>query len=386
MTLHRRTLLTLPLALATPAIAQSSPAKVGVIGSFSGPFSIFGRNFRIGIEAWMAGKDGMLAGRRVEFIYRDLPTANPAQARSIAQELIVRDKVDFLAGVVFTPDGMAIAPLSEQAKVPFVIFNATGSAITPRSPYAIRTSFTLPQVVAPLGTYVAGQGIKKMATAVTDYAPGQDAETGFKKTFEAAGGTVSESIRMPLTTSDFGPILQRVANAGVDAVFAFLPGGTPAVSFVRAYIENGLKERGVRFFTTGDLTMEPDLPSFGDAGIGLLSAGFYAVSHDSAENKAFLDKVRGTAGSTDDLTYPAVAAYDGTMLIERMMQTGTDPGRAIAAVQDLAWISPRGPVRIDPKLRHIRQTIYIRQVARDAAGRYENHEIASFPDQGDPGA
>lgn len=390
MSFGRRTLLSFPLALAaTRSVrAQADPVKVGVIGPLSGPFSLFGRNFRIGIDAWMASRGSAIAGRRIEFVYRDLEAANPAQAKALAQELIVKDKVQYLAGVVFTPDAMAIAPLVDQAKVPFLIFNATGSAITARSPYIVRTSFTLPQVVTPLGPAAARLGSTRIGIAVSDYAPGAEAESAFRKSFEAAGGRVVRAVRMPMRTTDFGPILQGLAGDGIDGVFCFLPAGPPCVAFARAFIDNGLRQRSVKLFTTGDLTQEPDLPALGEAGLGIVSAFHYAVSHHSAENRAFLEAAQAAGASLDEVTFPAVAAFDGMRLLQRMVEaTGGQPdaAAAMAAVAGHAWTSPRGPVRLDPVSRHIRQTVYIREVTRDPAGRLINRELEGIGDQADPG-
>jgi branched-chain amino acid transport system substrate-binding protein len=372
----------------TPSAASSDTVKVGVIGSFSGPFALYGKNFKIGIETYVAQHGHSAGDVPVEFIYRDLPEANPAQAKAIAQELIVKDSVQYLAGIVFTPDALAIAPLLDESKVALVIFNAGGSAITTKSPYIVRTSFTLAQTSAPMGLAASARGIKTVITAVSDYAPGIDSELAFKKSFESAGGKVVDSIRMPLKTTDYAAFAQRIKDSGADAVFSFLPGGPPAIAFAKSYIENGLKQKGIAFLTTGDLTEEPDLPSIGEGGIGFLSTYHYAKSHDSAVNRAFLEAAKQSVGSLDDVTFQAVAAYDGTDILYKMIAATAgqrDPDHAIAAVKGLAWESPRGPVKIDPETRHITQTIYLRVVAKDADGVFINKEIGSFKEQGDPG-
>jgi branched-chain amino acid transport system substrate-binding protein len=380
------------IGAAVVAATAASPAycdviKVGVIGTMSGPFALFGQNFKEGIDTWVAEHGSKVGDHQIEFIYRDEESPNPAKSKALAQELIVKDKVQYLAGFYFTPDAMAAAPLLEQAKVPMVVMNAATSAIVEKSPYIVRTSFTMWQNTVPAAKVAKDRGAKKVVIAVSDYGPGLDAEAAFKKTFEAEGGTVTEAIRMPLSSTDFGPIMQRIKDSGADMIFAFLPSGPPTLAFVKAYIDNGLKAQGVKFLSTGDLVTEPDLPNIGDSGIGILSTYHYSVAHDSAENKQFLADMVKAGAKAGDITMASVAAYDGARLIYKMVEaTGgqMDPEKAIAAVKGMKWISPRGPVAIDPNTRHITQNVYLREVVKEA-GNLENKELQTFDAQPDWG-
>jgi branched-chain amino acid transport system substrate-binding protein len=374
--------------LAGSISAAADTIKVGIIGPFSGPFALQGKNFQAGVEAYMALNGKTVKGHDVEVIYRDLPAANPQQSRALAQELIVKDKVQYLGGVYFTPDALAITPLLKQANAPLVIFNAATSAIMTQSPLVVRTSFTTAQTTTPLGQIAVDQGIKKVISAVSDYGPGVDAEAAFKKAFEAAGGKVVEAMRMPLNTNDFSPIMQRVRDSGAEAVFAFLPSGPTTLGFVKAYNETGLKQAGVKFFAPGDLTQESDLPALGDGAQGLLTTFHYAVSHDSPENKRFVEAATKAVGGADQLSFPSVGAFDGMHVIYKMIEATDgkqDAQKAVDAVKGLTWTSPRGPVSIDAETRHITENIYLREVAKDANGRSYNKEIQTFPNQKDPG-
>lgn len=367
--------------------AHADTIKVGVIGTMSGPYALFGQNFKMGIDAWVAEHGNKVGGHTVEFVYRDEVSPNPAQSKALAQELIVKEKVQYIAGLYFTPNAMAVAPLLQEAKVPMVVLNAATSSITEKSPYIVRTSFTMFQNTVPAAKVAKQKGAKKVAIAVSDYGPGIDAETAFKKTFEAEGGSVVEAVRMPLATTDFGPIMQRIKDSGADMIFTFLPAGPPTLGFVKAYIDNGLKAAGVKLMSTGDVVTEPDLPNIGDSGIGILSTYHYAVSHDSPENKAFLALLQKGGAKLGDVTMTSVAAYDGARLIYKMIEaTGgkQDPEKAIAAVKDMKWTSPRGPVSIDPTTRHITQSVYLREVEKQD-GKLINKEIETFKDQPDWG-
>jgi branched-chain amino acid transport system substrate-binding protein len=365
--------------------ASADVIKVGVIGTMSGPYALFGKNFKMGIDAWVAEHGNKVGSHTVEFIYRDEESPNPAKSKALAQELLVKDKVQYLAGVYFTPDAMAIAPLLDESKTPLVVMNAATSAIVQKSPYIVRTSFTMWQNTVPAAKVAKTNGSKKVAIAVSDYGPGIDAEAAFKKTFEAEGGKVVEAIRMPLNTTDFGPIMQRIKDSGADTIFTFLPAGPPTLGFVKAYIDNGLKAGGVKLMSTGDVVTEPDLPTIGDAGIGILSTYHYAVSHDSPENKAFLAQIVKDGGKLDEITMTSVAAYDGARVIYKLIEVTDgkrDPAKAVDAVKGMKWISPRGPVSIDPDTRHIRQNVYLRTVEK-VDGKLINKEIKTFEAQPD---
>ncbi|KQW64960.1 ABC transporter substrate-binding protein [Variovorax sp. Root411] len=372
------------LSLASPQ-AMAQAVKVGIIGPFSGPFAHYGSLFKAAAEGYVASQGGKLAGQNVEFIYRDTGGPNPALTKTLVQELLVKDKVDYLGGFVFTPNAMAVAPLIQQSRTPTVIFNAATSAITEKSEYFIRTSYTLWQVTVPAAQWAAKQNMKKVVTAVTDYGPGIDAETAFKSEFTKQGGTVVESIRMPIATTDFGPFVQRIKASGAQAVYTFLPGGPPNLGFVKAYNENGLAKAGVQFFGSAE-TDEYDLQKFGDAALGLTTVFHYSGTHDSPENKKFVAALK-KQDSNAVANYASVGAWDGMYVIQKMIEaTGgkKDGPKALAAARSLKWESPRGPVSIDPKTRHITQNVYLRKVEK-AGDQWVNKELQSFGPQADFG-
>jgi branched-chain amino acid transport system substrate-binding protein len=381
----RKVITTAALCIGASTAAHAQPIKVGIVGPFSGPFAHYGTLFKNGAEAYLAAQGGKLAGKDIELIYRDTGGPNPGQTKTLVQELIVKDKVDYLGGFVFTPNAFAVAPLIQQSQTPTVIFNAATSAITDKSEFFVRTSYTLWQVTVPLAQWAAKHNIKKVVTAVTDYGPGIDAETAWKSEFTKQGGTVVESIRMPLATTDFAPFVQRIKASGAQAVYTFLPGGPPNLGFVKAYNENGLAKAGVQFLGTAE-TDEFDLQKFGDAALGLITAYHYSAAHDSAFNKKFKEALK-QKDSNAIANYAAVGAWDGMYVIHKMIEaTGgqKDGVKAIAAARTLQWESPRGPVRIDPKTRHIVQNVYLRKVER-TGGQLVNKEVENFGPHSDYG-
>ncbi|SPF80944.1 ABC transporter substrate-binding protein [Pseudoprimorskyibacter insulae] len=380
--------LTTTVAFAAGMIAAQAGAdtiKVGVIAPFSGPFAIYGTLYQNAIDVYQAQHGTSAGGHDIEFIYKDVGGPNPDQSRSLAQELLIKDKVDYLAGFTFTPNALAVAPAIEQTQTPTVIFNAATSAINAQSDYYLRTSYTLWQVSAPLADWAYDQGIKTAITTVTDYGPGIDAENAFKAAFEAKGGTVLESLRMPLSTTDFTPFLQRVKDRAPEAVFTFLPGGPPTFTYTKTYNENGLRDAGIKFLGTAE-TEESNLQGLGDMAIGLTTAYHYSAAHDSQMNRDFLAKLEELhPGAVAN--WASVGAYDGVHLIYHMVEVaGADGPKAVESALGLEWESPRGPLKMDPETRTVVQNVYLREVARNAeTGLLENAETGVIATVGDLG-
>ena len=365
--------------------ASADTIKVGVIAPFSGPFALYGTQYQQAIEAYRAQHGTSAGEHEIEFIYKDSGGVNPDQSRSLAQELLIRERVDYLAGFTFTPNALAVAPLIEQSQTPAVIFNAATSSINRDSDFFLRTSFTLWQVSAPTADWAYDQGIRTVITTVADYGPGIDAETGFKAAFEARGEQVLDSIRMPLSTTDFTPFLQSVRAADPDAVFVFVPGGPTTFAYTKTYNENGLREAGIEFLGTAE-TEESNLQSLGDAAIGLNTAYHYSAAHDSDMNRAFLAEI----AKLDDpapVNWASVGAYDGVHLIYEMVEAaGSDGPAAVEHAKGLEWESPRGPLKMDPDSRTIIQNVYHRVVERNAeTGLLENVETGVIATVGDLG-
>jgi branched-chain amino acid transport system substrate-binding protein len=366
-------------------VCWADTIKVGVIAEFSGPFAIYGKQYKEAIEVYVARHGNQAGEHTIEFIYKDVGGPNPDLAKTLAQELLIRDEVDYLAGFTFTPNALAVAPLIDQSETPTVIFNAATSAINKGSPNFLRSSYTLWQVSVPLADWALDQGIKTVATAVSDYGPGMDAEKAFKAAFEKRGGKVVDTIRMPVATTDFTPFVQRVRSQAPEAVFAFLPGGPPTFGFTKTYNENGLAADGIRFLGTAE-TEESNLQALGDAAIGLTTAYHYSGAHDSdlnrEFNKALAEKFPGAVAN-----WASVGAYDGTHLIYEMVKAaGSDGPKALEAVKALKWESPRGPLEMDPETRTVKQNVYIREVERDKhSGLLVNREKGVIATVGDLG-
>jgi branched-chain amino acid transport system substrate-binding protein len=374
------------LAPGGPATAQET-VKIGVVAEFSGPFADYGSQILAGMKTYLKLNGDVFGGRKVELIVKDTTGAAPDIAKRLAQELITQNKVDILAGFGLTPNALAVAPVSAEAKKPMVIMNAATSVITTRSPYIVRVSHTLPQDTQPIAQWAAKNGIKRVFTLVSDYGPGIDAEGAFVKAFKAAGGEVIDSVRSPMTNTDFAPFLQRIKDAKPEAVFVFLPPGSQTIAFIKGYEERGLKQAGIRIIATGDLTDDGTLQAMGEPAIGLITSFHYSAAHDSPENKAFIKAYVETNGTRLRPNFMACAGYDGMAAIaEALKKTGgsVDPDKFLAALKGMRIMSPRGAIMIDPETRDIVQTVYVRRVEK-VDGLLYNIEFDKYPDVKDPG-
>ena len=369
------------------ALAHAEDVKIGVIAPFTGPAAGFGKQIEGGMRAWMKIHGDTIAGRKVQLLVRDTGGPNPEVAKRLAQELVARDKVDFLAGFGYTPEALAAAPVATEAKKPMIVMNAATSIVTTRSAYIARFSMTLPQVSVPMATWAWKNGIRKVYTLVTDFGPGIDSETSFKAAFTALGGQVVDSVRTPLRNPDYGPYVQRAKDAKPDAVFLFVPAGQDSIAFMKAFDERGLAQAGVKLIATGDLTDDYVLNSLGDPVIGIVTTHHYSAAHDSPENKAFVKAFGEVAKDLGRPNFMGVGGYDGMAAIgEVVKQLGDhiDGDKAMEIIKHLKLMSPRGPIAIDPATRDIVQTVYVRRVEK-RSGELWNVEFDKFVDVKDPG-
>ena len=375
------------LGLATAWAAQAADLKIGLVLPMTGPFAAYGKQIQNGIKLYLAQNGDTIAGRKVQIILKDdAPGTAGDVSKRRAQDLVSQDNVDILAGFGLTPSAFAVAPIANEAKKPMVVMNAATSAVTTKSNYIVRTSMTLPQITAPVATWAAKNKIKKVFTVVADYGPGHDAEGQFKKTFSAAGGEIVGEVRVPVKNPDFAPYLQKVKDTKPDAVFLFVPAGEMGIAFMKGFQERGLAQAGIKLIATGDLTDEDVIDSIGEPAIGVINSFHYAQAHKSAENQAFTAAYI-KAYPNDRPNFMAVGGYDGMRLIaETLKKTGGNANaeKFVEAAKGLKWMSPRGPVSIDPVTRDIIQNVYIRRVEK-VGNQLQNVEFDQVNDVRDPG-
>ena len=371
------------LQLIAFSAGAQQPVKIGLIMTYTGQFADAAAQMDNGIKLYMEEHGDTVAGRKIELIRKDTAGASDA-AKRLAQEMIVNDNIDILAGFVITPEALTVADLSVEAKKFMVVMNAATSIITTKSPYITRSSVTLPQNCEVLGTFAFQNGARRVFTMVSDYAPGRDAETSFQRAFKASGGQIVDSVRVPMANPDFSAFVQRAKDSGADGVFVFVPGGSQPAALAKVLIERGMTPKSIKIMGQGELADESALKAMGDSAVGIITAFHYDYTHDSAENRRFVAAYNAAFKRNPD--FFSVGGYDGMHLIyEALKKTGggTDGSGLIDAVKGMKWESPRGPVSIDPETRDIINTVYIRRVEK-IDGVVRNVEIAKFENVKDP--
>lgn len=374
--------LTFGTMTASSALAQDA-VKIGLVVSMTGQQASTGKQIKAAVDLYMKEHGDTVAGKKIQIILRDSGSV-PDNTKRLSQELIVNEKVHVLAGFEITPAALVVAPLATEAKVVELVMAAGTSIITERSPYIVRTSFTLPQSSVIIADYALKQNMKKIVTMVSDYAPGADAEKSFSERFKAGGGTIVEAIKVPLANPDFAPFLQRAADSKPDAIFIFVPSGQGG-TFMKQYAERGLDKAGIKIIGPGDVTDDDLLPNMGDAVLGVVTAHMYSADHPSAMNKKYVEAF--TKANNFRPNFMSVGGYDGMHLIyEALKKTNgkADGDSLIAAMKGMKWESPRGPISIDPETRDIVQNIYIRKVEKKN-GQLYNVEFQTFNDVKDFG-
>ncbi len=366
------------LALAAPVAAQT--IKIGSVLTLSGPNATLGENMDKAIKLYMKTHELLPPGVKIDLITRDDGGPNPDKAKQLVQELIVRDKIQFLTGLTWTPNAMSTAALCTEAKVPMFIMNAGTSVITTMSPYIARFSFTLWQSTYPLGEW-AGKKYKTAYIAVSDFGPGHDSEAAFEKGFTDGGGTIVGKVRIPLANPDFVPFMQRAKDAKPDVVFAFVPAGKQATAIMKAYGDLGMDKAGIKFIGPGDLVTDEELPNMGDVPLGVLTVHHYSAAATRAANKAFISAWKKEYGPNSTPSFMSVGAWDAMDAIYYVIreQNGKiDPDKTMALLRNYKNPnSPRGPISIDPETRDIVQDEYLREV-RKVNGQLANVEIETI--------
>jgi branched-chain amino acid transport system substrate-binding protein len=369
---------------ATQTIADGNTFKIGLILPMTGQQASTGRQIEAAAKLYMAQNGDTVAGKKIQLIIKD-DTTIPDVTKRLAQELVVNDKVDVLAGFGITPSALATAPIATQSKTPMVVMAAATSSITQASPYIVRTSFTLAQASVAMGDWAPKNGLKKVVTLVSDYGPGIDAEKFFIERLLLNGGQVAESLRVPMRNPDFAPFLQKVRDLKPDALFVFVPSGAGA-AVMKQFLERGMDKAGIKLIGTGDVTDDDQLNDMGDGALNVVTSHHYSAAHPSATNKKFVEAFQ-KANKGMRPNFMAAGGYDGMRVIYEALKASKGQGGGdalLAAMKGQIFESPRGPMYIDSQTRDVVQNIYLRKVQRQD-GQLHNVEFDVIKDVKDPG-
>jgi branched-chain amino acid transport system substrate-binding protein len=375
-------LASLPLFAAGAALAQE--VKVGVVLTYTGIGAEFGQLIDRGMEQYLKLNPDAVKPYKITLIKRDDKNPSGADSKVVVQELLTQDKVDALAGWVYSPNAIASAPIVAAGKKLGVIMNAGTAHITDMAPQYVRTSFSMWHAGHGIGEAAAKQ--LKAKTAVvgyTDFPPGKDSLNAFKRGFEANGGKVIDEIPMggAGAVPDLTPFFQRAKDKKPDVFFVFVPAGDHAAAVVKTYGALGMRDAGIKLIGPGDITQDTKLQGMGDAAVGLITMHHYNADLDNAENKKFVAAWKKDYGADSTPDFMAVGGYDGMAAIVHAAKAtngSMDVDKALAALKGWKFNSPRGPISIDPETRDIVMNEYLAEVVKGADGKLHQKVIGQI--------
>jgi branched-chain amino acid transport system substrate-binding protein len=354
--------------VAAAGLAQAQEVKVGVVLAYTGVGAELAQQIDRGLALYLKLNPDKVKPYRITLVKRDARNPGGADARTVVQELLTQDKVDVLAGWIYSPNAIASAPIVNAGRKLAVIMNAGTAHITQMSNYYVRTSFSMWHAGYAMGETAAKQ--LKAKTAVvgyTDFPPGKDMLASFKRAFEGSGGKVIDEIPMggAGAVPDFTPFFQRAKDKKPDVFFVFVPAGDHATAVVRTYGALGMRKAGIRLIGPGDITQDNKLQAMGSAAVGLITMHHYHADLENAENKRFVAAWKKEYGADSIPDFMAVGGYDGMAAIVHAVQATkgkVDAAKGLAALKGWKYASPRGPILIDPETRDIVMNEYLSEV------------------------
>ncbi|MPZ36486.1 MAG: ABC transporter substrate-binding protein [Rhizobiales bacterium] len=372
-----RTLVLAGAFASAASLAQAQQeVRVGVILPYTGVGAELAQQIDRGMEQYL--KLNPVKGYKVTFFKRDVKDPGGGNARNVIQELLTQDKVDVLAGWVYSPNAIASAPVVNAGKKLAVIMNAGTAHITQMSNYYVRTSFSMWHAGYAMGETAAKN--LKAKTAVVGYAdfpPGKDMLASFKRAFEASGGKVIDEIPMggPAAVPDYTPFFQRAKDKKPDVFFVFVPAGDHSSAVVRTYGALGMRQAGIKLIGPGDVTQDNKLQAMGKAAIGLITMHHYHADLTNAENQRFIASWKKDYGAESTPDFMAVGGYDGMAAIAHAIEATKgklDAEQALKSLRGWKFASPRGPILIDPDTRDIVMNEYLSEVVMKNERLYQN--------------
>ena len=273
--------------------------KIGLILPMTGGQASTGKQIDNAIKLYMQQNGDTVAGKKIEIILKD--DARRARQHQAARAGTDRQRQGQFHRRLRRHAGRARRRAAGDAGQDPGSRDGGGHLDHHRaSPYIVRTSFTLAQSSTIIGDWAVKNGIKKVATLTSDYAPGNDALNFFKEHFTAGGGEIVEEVKVPLANPDFAPFLQRMKDAKPDAMFVFVPAGQGG-NFMKQYAERGLDKAGIKVIGPGDVMDDDLLNGMGDAALGTVTAHIYSAAHPSAMNKEFVAAYKKAFGYASGL-------------------------------------------------------------------------------------
>lgn len=368
--MFKRSILSAAILAAATGLASAQEVKIGVVLPYTGIGAEFGQQVQRGMEQYLKLNADKVKPYKITLIKRDSKNPGGADAKVAVQELLTQDKVDALAGFLYSPDAIASAPIVAAGKKLAVIMNAGTAHITNMAPQYVRTAFSMWHSGYAMGEAAAKQlGAKTAVVGYTDFPPGKDSLAAFKNGFEKFGGKVIDEIPMggAGAVPDMTPFFQRAKEKKPDVFYVFVPAGDHASAVVKTYGALGMKDAGIKLIGPGDITQDNKLQAMGDPAVGLITMHHYHAFLDNPENKRLVESWKKDYGADSTPDFMAVGGYDGMAALVAAIQATKgkmDTDAALAALKGWKYASPRGPISIDPETRDIVMNEYLSELVK----------------------
>ena len=363
-------------SLPMPANAQNAPMKIGLLTVKTGPLAAGGIHFEEGITAFLKDKNFTLSGRKIELIVADTG-GNPAGAKTKAQEVVERDKVDIVLGPFAAFELLATVDYLAQAKMPTLAF-AGAEDVTQRkgNSYLTRTSYTSAQCLYPLADYVIREmKLKRAVTMGDDFAFGYEQVGGFQRVLGEQGGQVVKKLWSPLNTADYAPYVAQISDC--DVLCEVLAGSNP-LKFTKQARGLGVKQPLVGGATVADDTI---IGAHDESAAGLINTNPYSLDRDSEANKRFIAAMKTHHGNDVRIGHYAACFFANGQIIEAALAKtdgkSDNPETLAKAVRSVSLAdTPRGPINFDAYGNAV-VDVYVRRAEKDG-GKMVNKTIKTY--------
>ena len=370
-------------AMAMAGTANADTVKVGYMTTLSGSAGIIGKQMQNAVNLAMDHTGGKLGGMDAEVIFAD-DQRKPDVAKQLANRLVKSDRVDVVAGVIWSNLLMAIHKPVTRSGTLLISSNAGPSPLAGKDCHKnfVSMSWQNDQTPEGMGKYMQDVGVKSVYLVAPNYQAGKDMMAGFKRHYK---GDVVAEVYTKLGQSDFQAELSTLRAAKPDATFVFQPGGM-GINFVKQWHQAGMDQVSKLYtvFTVDNLS----LPALKETAIGVVSTQTWSPDLDNEMNRRFVADYKAKFGGYP--SFYAAQAYDTMMAIDHAIaKAGSSDTEAMrAALAEGGIPTTRGSLAMNSNQFPI-QNVYLREAVLDADGMattkitgtvFENHADAYAKD------
>jgi branched-chain amino acid transport system substrate-binding protein len=354
------------LAFAAPVAAQQK-VKIGFISTFSGPQGVMGQYMKDSVELALDHLGRKVGGLEVEMVYGD-DQFKPDVGLQVAEEMLKKQQVDFMSGIIWSNVMMAVVPVVTGAGKIMVGSNAGASPLAGAqcNELYFTTSWNNDQTPEAMGKFMQDQGITDVYLLAPNYQAGKDMLAGFKRYFK---GRIIDEVYTKMGQQDYQAEITQLRSKNPKAVFAFYPGGM-GIQFLRQYDQAGL--RGQLPLYTVYTVDEISLPAVKDAAVGIYETRYWSPDLKNPANEKFVGDYKKKYGKLP--VFYGAQAYDSIMLIDSAVKATRgnlkDTKALVMAMRKANFNSLRGPFQYNVN-HHPIQNFYLLRAEKQSSGDVE---------------